>query len=417
MSVALSEYTPARLTKARLGVTLLFVTNGLIWSNMAPRYPEIRRHLELTYGQFGTAVMFGGIGAMVVGLSAAAIIRRYRSSRVAVVAMVAMAFMLTLAALAPHGVLFAAALFGVGAIDSIADVAQNSHGLRVQREMKRSIINAFHAMWSIGAVLGGLMGAAAAGLHIPVPVHFAIVAVMVLAINIVAYPMLLPGDDPAPEATAASGGASLKKVALRVWLILGALAVVAIAGGWVEDAGGTWSASYLKDSLGAGPTIAALGFVALMTMQTIGRLIGDRMVDVFGQRTVARVGGLLVIVGMGTALLWPSIALTIVGFGLAGLGVATTIPAAMHEADELPGFRVGTGLTILSWTLRLGFLLSPVLVGLIADDVSLRVGLSLTVVAGVLIAVFSQALSQKPRARGRNGSGLEVDGPEPHGAL
>jgi len=228
--------------------------------------------------------------------------------------------------------------------------------------------------------------------------------------NVIGYRMLLPGDDPVPAATTASGGGSLRGVAARVWLTLAALAVVAIAGGWVEDAGGTWSASYLKDSLHAGPTLAAMGFVALMTMETIGRLIGDRMVDRFGQRTVARVGGLITATGMGIALLWPSIPLTIVGFGLAGLGVATTIPAAMHEADELPGFRQGTGLTILSWTLRLGFLLSPVLVGAIADAKSLRVGLSLVVVAGLTIAVFAQALSQRPR-------GSAVNAPEPHGAL
>jgi len=411
MAATTTLFTPSRLTRARIGVTLLFVTNGLIWSNLAPRYPEIRANLGLTYAQFGTAVMFGAIGAMALGLSAGVIIRRYRSARVAVVSMVLMAVMAVLASLAPTGVLFAAALFGVGAIDSIADVAQNSHGLRVQRDMKRSIINSLHAMWSVGAVLGGLIGGLFAGLHVPVPTHFAIVAVVVLIVNVIGYRMLLPGDDPVPEAAAASGTGSLRAVSVRVWLILGALAVVAIAGGWVEDSGGTWSASYLKDSLGAGPTVAALGFVALMTMQTIGRFLGDGLVDRFGQRTVARTGGLLVIVGMGAALLWPSIPLTVVGFGLAGLGVATTIPAAMHEADELPGFRVGTGLTILSWTLRLGFLLSPVLVGLIADAVSLRVGLTLVIFAGLLIAVFSQALSQKPRGRA-----LEVDAAEPHGA-
>jgi len=411
MAATTTLFTPSRLTRARIGVTLLFVTNGLIWSNLAPRYPEIRANLGLTYAQFGTAVMFGAIGAMALGLSAGVIIRRYRSARVAVVSMVLMAVMAVLASLAPTGVLFAAALFGVGAIDSIADVAQNSHGLRVQRDMKRSIINSLHAMWSVGAVLGGLIGGLFAGLHVPVPTHFAIVAVVVLIVNVIGYRMLLPGDDPVPEAAAASGTGSLRAVSVRVWLILGALAVVAIAGGWVEDSGGTWSASYLKDSLGAGPTVAALGFVALMTMQTIGRFLGDGLVDRFGQRTVARTGGLLVIVGMGAALLWPSIPLTVVGFGLAGLGVATTIPAAMHEADELPGFRVGTGLTILSWTLRLGFLLSPVLVGLIADAVSLRVGLTLVIFAGLLIAVFSQALSQKPR-----GHALEVDAAEPHGA-
>ena len=95
--------TPA-LSRARLGVTLLFVTNGLIWSNLAPRYPEIRRGLGLSYAQFGTAVMFGAVGAMVVGLTAAAVIRRYRSSRVAVVSMILMAVFALLASLAMTGV-------------------------------------------------------------------------------------------------------------------------------------------------------------------------------------------------------------------------------------------------------------------------------------------------------------------------
>ena len=48
-----------------------------------------------------------------------------------------------------------------GEHDAITDVAQNSHGLRVQRLYGRSILNSFHAVWSSGAVLGGLLGGAA----------------------------------------------------------------------------------------------------------------------------------------------------------------------------------------------------------------------------------------------------------------
>ncbi len=55
-----------------------------------------------------------------------------------------------LAGLAPSWALFAGALFVVGALDSVVDVAQNTHGLRVQRLYGRSIINSFHAIWSLG---------------------------------------------------------------------------------------------------------------------------------------------------------------------------------------------------------------------------------------------------------------------------
>jgi MFS family permease len=96
---------------------------------------------------------------------------------------------------------------------------------------------------------------------------------------------------------------------------------------------------------------------------------------------------------MGLALSFPSVMGSIAGFGLAGFGVATLIPAAMHAADELPGFRPGTGLTIVSWLLRFGFLLSPPVVGAIADATSLRLGLLIVPAAGLLVMVFAGVLA------------------------
>ena len=72
----------------------------------------------------------------------------------------------------------AAALFVAGASDAITDVAQNAHALRVQRNYGRSIINSFHAVWAIGAVTGGLMGAAAIALDIPRSVHLGFAAAL-----------------------------------------------------------------------------------------------------------------------------------------------------------------------------------------------------------------------------------------------
>jgi len=382
------------LRRARLGVTLLFMTNGLVIANLAPRYPELRTSIGLSYGELGLAIMFAGAGALTFGLSAAALIRRFSSARVGAVSMIAMSIAAALATFSPNGFVFAAVLFIVGSFDSIVDVAQNSHGLRVQREYRRTIVNSFHAMWSVGAVLGGLMGGGAAGIGLPLQLHLSLVAGLVIVINLVGYRLLLPGPEPQPERTESPlHRLSFRRVAPAVWLTLGMLSLVSIAGAWVEDAGISWSASYLFDELNAGATVASLGLVSLMAMHFVGRLVGDRLIDRFGQRAVVRVGGLITAVGMGGALLFPTIPLTIVGFGLAGLGVATTIPAAMHAADELPGFRVGTGLTVVSWALRVGFMLSPVVVGVIADATSLRVGLSAVVVAGLLLMLLAQAMS------------------------
>lgn len=65
------------------------------------------------------------------------------------------------------------------------------------------------------------------------------------------------------------------------------------------------------------------------------------------------------------------------------------MPAAIHGADKLPGLRAGTGLTVVSWLMRLGLLVSPPVVGLVADAVGLRVGLLVVPLAGALVLVLA----------------------------
>jgi MFS family permease len=111
-----------------------------------------------------------------------------------------------------------------------------------------------------------------------------------------------------------------------VYATLVALVVIAIAGATVEDAGSSWATLYLRDSLGAPGAVAVFGYVALVGFMLVGRLIGDRLVDRFGERSVVRSGGFITAAGMGAALAFPSVPGTIAGFAAAGFGVATLIP-------------------------------------------------------------------------------------------
>lgn len=407
--------------RARAAVATLFLTNGAVFANIIPRYPEIKAALGLDNAAYGLAVAAFPAGAVVAGLAAATLIRRFGSGRVAVVGMVLTGLGVLAAGVAPGVALFAVGLFFGGAMDAITDVAQNFHGLQVQRRYGRSILNSFHAVWSIGAVLGGAMAAGAIALDLPLGVHLGLSAAVFSAVSLVALRHLLPGRDDERDPTASSEveqapatpragsgpGAVLDPRTTkgpRVTLVLGALVVIAIADTAVEDTGTSWATLYLADSLGAPAAIAAVGYIALVGAQFIGRLLGDRLVDRFGQRAVARAGGLIVTVGMGLALAFPTIPGTILGFAAAGFGVATLIPAAMHQADELPGLRHGTGLTVVSWFMRLGFLLSPPLVGAIADVTTLRTGLLIVPVAGAVVVVLAGVLPSPARAADRTPS-------------
>lgn len=417
--------------RARVAVAALFLTNGALFANLVPRYPEIKAGLDLGNATYGLAVAAFPAGAITAGLAAAALVRRFGSARVAVAGTVLTATGLLLAGLAPALPLLVVALFAAGAMDAFTDVAQNAHGLRVQRRYGRSIINGFHALWSVGAVVGGGMAAAAIALDLPLGVHLAITGSLFAVVALVALRWCLPGLDgeasdgaateaeasaspgaPAGTALSGAGAAALARTSrARTAAVLAALVLVAVAGTLVEDAGSTWAAVYLSGSLGAPATIAAAGFVALVGAQFVGRLVGDRLVDRFGQRAVARTGGALVLLGTGLALAFPSVPGTIAGFAAAGFGVATLVPAAMQQADELPGLRAGTGLTLVSWLMRLGFLLSPPIVGLVADATSLRTGLLVLPLAGLVVVLLAGVLAPR-RPPGRPDATDRHDDPD-----
>jgi MFS family permease len=385
----------AQLRRARTAVGACFFVNAVLYANLVPRFPEVKADLGLSNSALGAAIAALPLGALLAGLSSAPLIRRFGSARVASWGLTLLAAAIWAAAAAPNWAALAGALLLAGALDAIVDVAQNAHGLRVQRAYNRSILNAFHGVWSIGAVAGGLLGSAAAGLGVPLPLHLGVVAVAFGIPALFGPRALLPGPDDADRedaATADTGVPAPRSLRRTAFLAMAALGVLAVCGAFVEDAGSSWSAVFLRDELTAGAATAGLGFVAMSAAMTIGRLTGDRAVDRFGQRRVVRAGGALTAGGMGLALAVPSIPTTVLGFALAGLGVATLVPAVYHAADELPGLRRGLGLAVVNWLLRIGFLVSPLLIGVLADAFSLRVALLTVVLAGLGALVLGRVL-------------------------
>ena len=401
MSVAPATLDAARLRRARAAVATCFFLNAAFYANLVPRLPEVKAQLGLSSTALGAALAALPLGALLAGLSSAAFIRRFGSGRVASFGLVLLGVSVWTVSVAPNWLGLAAALLVVGALDAIVDVAQNAHGLRVQRLYQRSILNAFHGIWSIGAVAGGLLGSVAAGLRVPLAAHLGGAAVVFGAVALIVSRAMLPGrDEPEPASDEVPQARPRRRAALPALAVLG---VLAVCGAFVEDAGSSWSALYLRTELDAGAAAAGLGFVALSVAMTVGGLTGDRVVDRFGQRRVARAGGALTAGGMGLALALPSVPTTLAGFALAGLGVATLVPAVYQAADELPGLPHGVGLTAINWLLRIGFLLSPPLVGALADATSLRLALLTVVLAGIGALVLGRALPRRPSAHRSGG--------------
>ena len=387
------------LHRARAAVSALFFVNAVLYANLVPRLPEVKERLGLSNAALGSAIAAMPVGALLAGLLAPALIQRLGSARVASSGLVLAAVAVVGVPLSGSWAAFASVMLAIGALDAVVDVAQNAHGFRVQRGYGRSIVNAFHGLWSIGAVVGGLLGSLAAGLRVSLTTHLATSAVVFSVVALFVHHHLLPGpeDVERPAGTDVTASPTTEprrpsRVAGRTVMLLATLGALAACAAFVEDAGSSWGALYLRVEVGASAAVGGLAFVALQVAMTAGRLTGDRVVDRFGQRRVARTGGAAIALGMGLALAVPSVGTTLVGFGLAGLGVATLVPAVMHAADELPGLRAGVGLTVVSWLLRVGFLVSPTVIGFVADSTSLRVALLGVVLAGTGVLLLGRIL-------------------------
>ena len=386
---------------------LVFLANGLGFASLVPRFPEIVERLSLSKAAFGQAVAAASIGALVAGLAASWLISRLTSARVAGLGMLVVALALLGAGLARSWIVLAACLLVVGGTDAIVDVAQNAHGLRVQRRWGASIVTSFHASWSLGAVLGAAMGQAMAGAGVGVGAHMTLTAVVLLVMS--AGPLLvgwfLPGHD-STERTLDQAGASddsreapvaaSSRRSLPVTiLVLGVVGLLCADSMFPEDVAMNWSSLLLSEQ-GATAGRVGLGLVALQGTMIVGRLVGDRIIDAVGQRAVIAWGGVLVTLGMGIALLLSSVAGTLIGMAVSGAGCAVAVPVTYSAADDIEGLPPGLGLTIVSWLARLTGLLAPPLVGWLADDHGLWVALAYGLLGGLVMATCWPVLRRRP---------------------
>ena len=402
------------LLRARAGVSLVFLANGLGFANLVPRFPEIVEGLGLSRSAFGQAVAAAGVGALVAGLAASWLISRLTSAKVASLGMLVVALALLGAGLARSWLVLAICLLVVGGTDSIVDVAQNAHGLRVQRRWGASIVTSFHASWSLGAVLGAAMGQALAGAGVGVGTHMVLTAVVLLVLS--TGPLLagwfLPGHDRAdrepdeikefdnaPQVRPATSSRRVGPVTILVLLVVGLLCAASM---FPEDVAMNWSSLLLSEQ-GAGAGHVGLGLVALQGTMIVGRLVGDRIIDAVGQRAVIAWGGALVTFGMSIALLLSSVPGTLLGMAISGAGCAVAVPVTYSAADDVEGLPPGLGLTIVSWLARLAGLLAPPVVGRLGDDHGLWVALAYGLLGGLIMVSCWPVLRHRPVASQRRG--------------
>ena len=371
------------LIRARAGIFGIFGINGFLLAMWVVHIPSIEHRVGISHSTLGSLLLLLAVGAIAGMQLSGPLADRFGSRKMVLLAGTALSAAVLGPGFATNAWQLGAALVAFGFANGALDVSMNSQAVEAEQLYRRPIMSAFHGMFSVGGVVGSVLGAATLKLDVaPSATLTAASLVGFVAVAICSRP-LLPRIEHHSDPTAAEqphGHFSAKVLAL------GALAfVLMLAEGVAND----WSALQVKEGLGVSDAVAALSFGAFSAMMTIGRFTADRISAALGPVAVVRYGAMISSVGMLTVVLSGWLPLTLFGWALFGAGLSGCIPQIFTTAGNLGSGSAGTNMSRVVGLGYIGFLAGPATIGWATQIVPLTTAMLIPLVCVLVAALFA----------------------------
>jgi MFS family permease len=360
-----------------------FGLNGFVLGMWIVHIPVIEQRAGVGHATFGLLLLLLGGGAFVGMQVAGPLTDRFGPHRVVPVSAVLCTTALILPGLATNGLALGAGLLALGFGNGCLDVSMNAHAVEVEHAYQRTIMSAFHAMWSIGGFAAALVGATALSWGWAPVTTFTASTALTLAVAAAATPALLRKAPKQVE----SG--PKKRTPRRIWALAGLALLLMLAEGVAND----WSVLHLSTVLDAPDTTAAFAYGAFAAAMTIGRLLTDPVAQRFGPVAIVRFGAAIAAVGLTLAALTPSIPLAIAGWTLFGIGLSGCVPQLFSAAGHADRTAAGANVSRVAGLGYLGILAGPAVIGPMTTLMPLNITFLLPVVFCVVAVGTARILS------------------------
>jgi len=417
--------TAPSLARARWALLGIFALNGVMMSSWLARIPSVRDALSLSPADLGVVLLAGAVGALATVTAAGPFVTRFGGRVAFAVSALLFGAAFLLLGLGPATgsvALLAAGIFLNGMAFSLGNVPMNVESAGIERRVGRTILPQFHAAFSIGAVIGSLVGAACAAAQVPVLVQFTATGAVALVWRLAAIPATVHdtaverrprGDrrEHAPAAVEALGDAvvdvetaglraRLARRGARVGAALGAwreprtllIGLVILSAALSEGSANDWLSLAVVDGFAQTEAVGAVVFGSFVAAMTVMRLAGTRLIDRFGRVVVLRASGVTSIVGLVLFGFAPTLALAGVGVVLWGFGAALAVPVGIAAASDEP-LRAAGRVSVVSAFSSMASLAAPPLLGLAAEALGARHALVLITGAMVLSVLLARQVA------------------------
>ncbi|MBF4483798.1 MFS transporter [Flavobacterium sp. CSZ] len=375
------EAKASYLNRIRFAVGMFYFGMGLSFATWASRIPDIKTALHLTEGDLGSILFALPMGQLIIMPFSGKMVTKFGSHRILVFSLIMYVLCLANLGLATSALQLSLGLFLFGIFGNLANIAVNTQGVYTEVLFKKTIMSSFHGMWSFAGFTGALVGLGMLTLKLTPFDHFLVVGAIVLLMVAFNFKFLVRAKEKIKNKTAEKKKLFVKPDSSLLWL--GVIGFCSMAS---EGVMFDWSGVYFKDIVQAPGPLVILGYTSFMIMMASGRFLGDGLINKFGRERVMQISGVMISVGLFTAVFLPYIIPCTIAFMLVGLGVATIVPTVYSMAGKNPTVPPGEALTIVSSVSFLGFLMGPPVIGHIAQNFGLQFSFAFIGIFGVLIA-------------------------------
>ena len=327
--------------------------------------PQIKHKFLLNDAELGLALFFNALG-LLSGIPLVPLINKKigpgRSTKIGIL-LLCVAFNLPL--LASSYWFLCASLFLIGVFSGFTDVSMNALISIIESRDKENLMSAAHGFFSLGGFIGAGVGSVYLFYFSEPRIHMLIITGVVILVNV----GLAKHYDYIKEVKENKSKNQNISFLKTIRPVIG-LSIIAFIVMFNEGAVEHWSNLYLFEVVGVPQSQAGLGFVLFSLSMTLGRFLGDELSQKIGSIRTLSYGCLIAVFSYGLILYTHAYTSTI-GFGGLGFGLSVVVPEVFRLAGKNKTISASVAISTVSGIGFVGFMIGPVLLGIIANSASL----------------------------------------------
>lgn len=341
----------------------VFASLNIIIGTWVLYLPHIKTKFGINDAEIGVALFCTALGLLISIPFVPFVNQKIGVGRSTQIGVIIFALAYNLPVIAPTYQTLCAGLFTAGFFSGFTDVSMNALVSTIEKTEKKHFMSAAHGFFSLGGFIGAALGSVFIGLFSNPTLHMLMVCSFIILTNLVLAKYYSGIKEVATSKNEQKN--ILKNIRPLFGLSLVAF-IIMINEGAVEH----WSNLFLFDIVNVSESKAGLGFIAFSLCMTIGRFLGDGISQKIGSIKII-VYGCVIAFAAYFLVITSNLFLAVLGFGILGLGLSVVIPELFRLAGQTKGVPASVGISIVSGIGFSGFLVGPLLLGLISNSTSL----------------------------------------------